>query len=75
LGQAVEPEVTTRIKELLLRRPSIDEVHSEQSQWVGPSAFAYKAEVDFDGTYLAAKLLTRYQHEFTKPFNNRGKQV
>ncbi len=43
---------------------SIDEVHSVQSQWVGPYSFSYKAEVDFDGTYIAARLLDRYQSEF-----------
>lgn len=30
----------------------------------GPDTFSYKAEVDFDGTFLAAKLLPRYQKEF-----------
>jgi len=35
-----------------------------QSQWTGPDTFSYKAEVDFDGTYLAAKLMPVYQHEF-----------
>lgn len=57
LGQSVEPEIEQGIRELLLARPSIDNVYAVQSQWVGPSTFSYKAEVDFDGTYLAAKLL------------------
>jgi acetoin utilization deacetylase AcuC-like enzyme len=30
----------------------------------GPETFSYKAEVDFDGTYLAAKLMPIYQQEF-----------
>lgn len=30
-----------------------------QSQWVGPYTFSFKAEVDFDGTYLAAQLRSR----------------
>lgn len=30
-----------------------------QSQWIGPYTFTFKAEVDWDGTYLAAKLLSR----------------
>jgi solute carrier family 30 (zinc transporter), member 9 len=64
LGQAVDSDITVGIRKILASRPSIDEVHSEQSQWIGPYAFAYKAEVDFDGTYLAAKLLRRYQNEF-----------
>ena len=43
-----------------MARPGIDNVQSVQSQWVGPYTFAYKAEVDFDGTYLAAKLMARW---------------
>ena len=53
-------EIEAGIKQLLLARPSIDNVYSVQTQWVGPSTFSYKAEVDFDGTYLAAKLLDLY---------------
>ncbi len=64
LGQAVDSNITAEIKEILSKRPAIDEVHEEQSQWIGPYAFSYKAEVDFDGTFLAAKLLKRYQSEF-----------
>eukprot|EP00624_Nannochloropsis_granulata_P001660 evm.model.NODE_18063_length_5345_cov_19.902338.1 len=47
-----------------MARPGIDNVQSVQSQWIGPYTFAYKAEVDFDGTYLAAKLMERYEDEF-----------
>jgi zinc transporter 9 len=65
MGQAVEPEITEGIKKILMAGKSIDEVHSVQSQWVGPYSFSYKAEVDFDGTYIAAKLLDRYQSEFS----------
>ncbi|ETV65527.1 hypothetical protein, variant 3 [Aphanomyces astaci] len=57
LGQSVDPEVEQGIKALLLSRPSIDNVYAVQSQWVGPSTFSFKAEVDFDGTYMAAQLL------------------
>uniref|UniRef100_A0AAV1TCX8 Cation efflux protein transmembrane domain-containing protein n=1 Tax=Peronospora matthiolae TaxID=2874970 RepID=A0AAV1TCX8_9STRA len=70
LGQSVEPEIEKGIRELLLARPSIDNVYAVQSQWVGPSTFSYKAEVDFDGTYLAAKLLRMCKPVFleTKDF-------
>jgi zinc transporter 9 len=47
-----------------LSRRSIDNVHAVQTQWTGPDTFSYKAEVDFDGTFLAAKLMPRYQQEF-----------
>ena len=64
MGQAVDAEITEGIKKILMAGKSIDEVHSVQSQWVGPYSFSYKAEVDFDGTYIAAKLLDRYHSEF-----------
>ena len=64
LGQAVDPEISEGIRKLLMARPGIDNVQSVQSQWIGPYTFAYKAEVDFDGTYLAAKLMARYEDEF-----------
>ena len=66
LGQAVDQETIAGIEKILLSRKSIDSVHSVQSQWTGPETFSYKAEVDFDGTYLAAKLMPRYQKEFMK---------
>jgi zinc transporter 9 len=53
-----------------LSRRSIDHVHSIQSQWTGPETFSFKAEVDFDGTFLAAKLMPRYQEEFIKARNS-----
>jgi solute carrier family 30 (zinc transporter), member 9 len=64
LGHSVDSEITKEIEKILLGRRSIDHVHSVQSQWTGPETFSYKAEVDFDGTYLAAKLMPRYQEEF-----------
>lgn len=64
LGQTVDADTLAGIENILLRQPAIDNVHSVKSQWNGPDSFSYKAEVDFDGTYLAAKLLPRYQKEF-----------
>lgn len=57
-------EMLSKIQDIITARPSVECVHSVQSQWIGPNAFAYKAEVEIDGTYLAAKLLNRYQQEF-----------
>lgn len=64
IGQGLDKAVTEDIEKILLNRRSIDNVYSVQSQWTGPDTFSYKAEVDFDGTFLAAKLLPRYQNEF-----------
>ena len=66
IGQAVDRKTTEGIEKILLSRRSIDGIGSVQSQWTGPETFSYKAEVDFDGTYLAAKLMPVYQHEFLK---------
>ena len=64
LGSAIDPEIVEEIGKILLSRRSIDSIRSIQSQWTGPDTFSYKAEVDFDGTYLAAKLMPIYQEEF-----------
>jgi len=64
IGQGLDKATREGIEQIILSRRSIDNVYSVQSQWTGPDTFAYKAEVDFDGTFLAAKLLPRYQQEF-----------
>jgi len=66
LGQAVDRDITEDIERILRRQRSIDNVQSVQSQWTSSETFSYKAEVDFDGTFLAAKLMPRYQHEFVQ---------
>ena len=66
IGQAVDPEIADGIAELLRSRPSIDAVHAVQSRWIGPSTFAYKAEVDFDGTWFAAQLEAEYKADFAQ---------
>jgi zinc transporter 9 len=64
LGSAVDRDITDDIGKILLSRRSIDAIGSMQSQWISADTFSYKAEVDFDGTYLAARLMPIYQHEF-----------
>lgn len=64
LVQPLDPDLNAKIGAIIKRRRSVDAVHSEQSQWVGPSTFSYKAEVDFDGTWLAAQLYKRYESAF-----------
>mmetsp|Transcript_40950 Transcript_40950/g.74966 ORF Transcript_40950/g.74966 Transcript_40950/m.74966 type:complete len:729 (-) Transcript_40950:3-2189(-) len=64
IGQGIDKVTREDIEKIILGRRSIDNVYSVQSQWTGPDSFSYKAEVDFDGTFLAAKLLPRYQQEF-----------
>mmetsp|Transcript_43450 Transcript_43450/g.69524 ORF Transcript_43450/g.69524 Transcript_43450/m.69524 type:complete len:475 (+) Transcript_43450:101-1525(+) len=60
LGQAIDTETSTVIRNILLSTPSVEAVYETRSQWIGPSAFSFKAEVDFDGTFLAAHLEEKY---------------
>lgn len=75
LGQGVDREITDDIERILLSRRSIDSIGSVQTQWTGPDTFSYKAEVDFDGTYLAAKLMPIYQHEFLQIRNSMDSEL
>jgi solute carrier family 30 (zinc transporter), member 9 len=70
LGQAIDKEITDGIAAILLETRSIDSIRSVQSQWTGIDTFSYKAEIDFDGTFVAAKLMPIYQHEFMQIQNN-----
>jgi zinc transporter 9 len=64
IGQGLDKATRMDIERIILSRKSIDNIYSVQSQWTGPDTFSYKAEIDFDGTFLAAKLMPRYQQEF-----------
>ena len=75
LGQGVDKEITDDIEKILRSRRSIDDVRGVQSQWTGPETFSYKAEVDFDGTYLAAKLMPIYQDEFKQIKNSMDTEL
>lgn len=72
MGQSVDIEITDRIHEIVVSRDGVEGIHSVQSQWIGPNAFSYKAEVEIDGTYLAARLLDRYQKEFVTYISKRN---
>eukprot|EP01029_Cantina_marsupialis_P013996 TRINITY_DN30_c0_g1_i1.p1 TRINITY_DN30_c0_g1~~TRINITY_DN30_c0_g1_i1.p1 ORF type:complete len:430 (+),score=107.70 TRINITY_DN30_c0_g1_i1:94-1383(+) len=56
LGRAVDPVIQDGVVSILENRPSIDAVRYVQTQMVGPRQFTFKAEIDFDGTFLAARL-------------------
>jgi solute carrier family 30 (zinc transporter), member 9 len=75
LGQGVDREIVDDIGKILLNRRSIDSIRSIQSQWTGPDTFSYKAEIDFDGTYLAAKLMPIYQQEFIQIKNTMDEEL
>ena len=69
-GKTVEPDIQDDIRKILLDRPSIDDVRAVQAQWEGPYLFSYKADLDFDGTYIAARL-----HERTRLGRREGRQA
>ena len=64
IGQGVERDMLDGIEKIIRNRRSIEGVSGIQSQWTGPETFSFKAEVDFDGTYLSALLMPRYRAEF-----------
>lgn len=72
LGQAVDDEIVQDIRQLLKNRPAISAVHDVQSQWIGPSAFAFKAECDFNGQEIAKRLEELYIPLFITAVDARG---
>ncbi|KAL3806520.1 hypothetical protein ACHAXA_002562 [Cyclostephanos tholiformis] len=64
IGQGLDRATREDIEQMILARRSVDNVFSIQSMWTGPDTFSFKAQLDFDGTFLAAKLLPRYEQEF-----------
>lgn len=75
LGRGVSRNMTDEIEKIIRSRRSIDGVYGIQSQWTGPETFSFKAEVDFDGTYLAAELMPRYQDEFNVAKENFDQEL
>eukprot|EP00934_Nitzschia_sp_Nitz4_P000308 Nitzschia sp. Nitz4//scaffold192_size41448//34135//35481//NITZ4_007489-RA/size41448-processed-gene-0.59-mRNA-1//1//CDS//3329540248//308//frame0 len=75
LGQGVSRQMTDDIEKIIRSRKSIDGVYGIQSQWTGPETFSFKAEIDFDGTYLAAELMPRYQGEFDMARQNFDEEL
>lgn len=65
LGQALDPLVENEITCIVRGRRSIDNVHNVSSQWLSPKAFSFHAEIDLDGTYLAANLYSLYKPFFS----------
>jgi len=75
LGQAQDRKTIEGIQKILLEQESIEHVHSMHSQILGHGKFSFNAEVDFNGTYLAAKLMPRYQKEFTIVGDNLDQEL
>ena len=72
LGRPLDDNILQDIRKILKRRPSVDAMYSEQSQWVGSTTFSYKAEVDFDGTWLASQVFEKYENVFLDSVKKGG---
>lgn len=69
LGHAIDDRVTNDIDAIIRAFPSIDAVRSVNTQYLGPTTFIISAKVDFDGTYVAARLWRDYEELFTRAHN------
>lgn len=48
----------------LLSRDAIKRVGSIETAWEGPVSFSFKADIDFDGSYIANILYDHYKDKF-----------
>jgi zinc transporter 9 len=69
IGQSINSEKSSEIASLIRSFPAIDGVRYVHTQWLSPSSFSLSAKIDFDGTYLAAKLHREYEDLFLKSTN------
>ncbi|KAA0212931.1 cation diffusion facilitator family transporter [bacterium] len=63
LGISIPRDVELKIVDWLKSQPSIEAVHSVQSRVLGSEQFKFKAEVDFNGRYMAEKLKDWLENE------------
>ena len=64
LGASVDDAIVNDIRGMLKKRPAINAVYDVQTQWLSPTAFSFKAEVDFDGYILSQRLENDYLPRF-----------
>eukprot|EP00339_Tiarina_fusa_P027566 CAMPEP_0116999314 /NCGR_PEP_ID=MMETSP0472-20121206/2063_1 /TAXON_ID=693140 ORGANISM="Tiarina fusus, Strain LIS" /NCGR_SAMPLE_ID=MMETSP0472 /ASSEMBLY_ACC=CAM_ASM_000603 /LENGTH=314 /DNA_ID=CAMNT_0004698697 /DNA_START=177 /DNA_END=1121 /DNA_ORIENTATION=- len=66
LSKAIDPDIQADIVNYLLSRNAVKRVGSIETAWEGPVSFSFKADIDFDGAYIASILLDRYQDKIFK---------
>lgn len=66
LGQSVDRAVVASLNDIMRSFPSIDGVRYVHTQWLGPTTFLLSAKLDFDGTFIAAKLHREYEDLFLR---------
>lgn len=62
IGKSVDHEIIQGIRDLLNQRKSIEEVYEIKSQWLSPNSFMLRAEINFDGHYIAGLLKNEGYH-------------
>ena len=62
----MDREIEQDIASILKARPSVVSVKAIQSAWEGPYSFYFKADVDFNATYIAQTLHHKYLHRFSE---------
>lgn len=63
LGISIPKDVEVKVVDWLKAQPSIEAVHAVQSRVLGSEQFKFKAEVDFNGRYMAEKLKEWLENE------------
>lgn len=64
LGYSVSPAVQASITNMIAARPSIESVYHVRGEWMSSEQFAFRCEIDFDGSYFSAMLEESYREAF-----------
>jgi len=67
IGRSIDSKIEAQIRDIIMRRASIEAVYAIQSQWLSPTSFSVTVEVDFNGDYFCKVLKELgYEKEFIK---------
>jgi len=64
LGFSLSPTLQANITQMIASRPSIQSVYSVRGEWIASDQFAFRCEIDFDGSYFSARLEENYREKF-----------
>ena len=70
VGKAIDKPINKEIQEMIKKRPSVDSLHSIYSRWEGPSIFAFKVDIDFNGSYFSNQLIPYYKNRILEAAND-----
>lgn len=75
LGYSVAPQTEDHIIQLILARESITNIYGVRAEWLSPSTFAFRAEIDLNGAYFAQKLIEKYKPLFKEAMSTSHQPV